>query len=62
LARTPAIGDSLRDLQAAIASRARPMLVLTGKGRQTVQDLEGFGDVPIYEDLSQAVNAILSEN
>lgn len=62
LARTPAVGDSLRDLQAAIASRARPMLVLTGKGRQTVQDLEGFGDVPIYEDLSHAVNAILSEN
>jgi D-glycero-D-manno-heptose 1,7-bisphosphate phosphatase len=62
LARTPAVGDSLRDLQAAIASRARPMLVLTGKGRQTVQDLEGFGDVPIYEDLNHAVDAILSEN
>jgi D-glycero-D-manno-heptose 1,7-bisphosphate phosphatase len=29
------VGDSLRDLQAAAAADARPVLVLTGKGRKT---------------------------
>lgn len=31
----PMVGDSLRDLQAAAAAGARPVLVLTGKGRKT---------------------------
>lgn len=35
LAAVPVVGDSLRDLQAAAAAGARPMLVLTGKGRKT---------------------------
>jgi D-glycero-D-manno-heptose 1,7-bisphosphate phosphatase len=33
--RVPAVGDSLRDLQAAAAVGAQPLLVLTGKGAQT---------------------------
>lgn len=35
LKAVPAVGDSLRDLQAASAVEARPFLVLTGKGRKT---------------------------
>ena len=35
MADTPAIGDSLRDIQAALAVGARPYLVLTGKGKKT---------------------------
>lgn len=31
----PVVGDALRDLQAAAAVGARPVLVLTGKGRKT---------------------------
>jgi len=31
----PVVGDALRDLQAAAAVGARPVLVLTGKGKQT---------------------------
>lgn len=31
----PFVGDSLRDLQAAAAVAARPVLVLTGKGKKT---------------------------
>ncbi len=33
----PAIGDSLRDLQAAAAVNAEPFLVLTGKGKKTTR-------------------------
>jgi D-glycero-D-manno-heptose 1,7-bisphosphate phosphatase len=42
LANVPAVGDSLRDLQAAAAVGAKPILVLTGKGRKT----KSAGDLP----------------
>jgi len=35
LDRVPAVGDGLRDLQAAAAAGALPILVLTGKGAKT---------------------------
>jgi len=35
LAGVPMIGDSLRDLEAAVAAGAKPHLVLTGKGKKT---------------------------
>ena len=48
----PAVGDSLRDLQAAATAGARPVLVLTGKGRKTRE----AGGLPkgtaIYPDLA----------
>ena len=61
LAGIPAIGDSLRDLQAAAAAGAEPMLVLTGKGSKTLSKLEDFGDVPVYPNLAAAVDALLPE-
>jgi len=58
LADVPAIGDSLRDLQAASAAGARPMLVLTGKGEKTRK----AGGLPpgtrIYPDLAAAALAL----
>jgi len=35
LAEVPVVGDAMRDLQAAAAAGALPVLVLTGKGAQT---------------------------
>ena len=58
----PAIGDSLRDLQAAEAVDARPILVLTGKGQKTRGQLDGDSAIPVYDDLAQAVDALLKEN
>lgn len=53
-----AIGDSLRDLQAAAAVGATPVLVLTGKGEKT----KAAGGLPentrIFPDLAAAVNAL----
>lgn len=58
LAGVPAIGDSLRDLQAASAAGARPILVLTGKGEQTLLS----GGLPegteIHQDLAAAAMAL----
>lgn len=48
----PVVGDALRDLQAAAAVGARPVLVLTGKGKQT----RAAGGLPpgteVFDDLA----------
>jgi D-glycero-D-manno-heptose 1,7-bisphosphate phosphatase len=58
LAGVPAIGDSMRDLQAASAVGARPILVLTGKGEHTSK----AGGLPvgteIHQDLAAAAMAL----
>lgn len=58
LSGVPCIGDSLRDLQAAVHVEAQPILVLTGKGRQTA----AAGGLPrgtqTFADLDQAVKSI----
>ncbi|HET7922769.1 MAG TPA: HAD-IIIA family hydrolase, partial [Gammaproteobacteria bacterium] len=60
LSRVPVIGDSLRDLQAAHAVGARPMLVLTGNGEQTRMQLPGeLADVEVFADLAAAVTALI---
>ena len=56
----PAIGDSVRDLQAARAAGARPLLVKTGKGLQTLAHQELGGGVPVFTDLASAVDAVLT--
>ncbi|HYL17485.1 MAG TPA: D-glycero-beta-D-manno-heptose 1,7-bisphosphate 7-phosphatase [Burkholderiales bacterium] len=60
LAGVPSIGDSLRDLQAAVAAGGMPILVLTGKGAKT----QAAGGLPehtkVYQDLAEAVRAIIA--
>lgn len=62
LTGVPAVGDSLRDLHAALAVGARPMLVRTGK------DLQGLGkdeippNVPVYDDLACVADALLAQS
>ncbi|WP_289285263.1 D-glycero-beta-D-manno-heptose 1,7-bisphosphate 7-phosphatase, partial [Methylophaga sp. UBA1918] len=51
LDNVPAVGDSLRDIQAAMLSQARPILVRTGKGEKTLA--AGIPDgVEVYDDLA----------
>ena len=52
LARVPAVGDSLRDMQAARAAGAQPVLVLTGKGEATRKQPEFPADIPVFSDLA----------
>ncbi len=60
LTGVPCIGDSPRDLMAADAVGAQPILVLTGKGESTLR----AGDFPrhtvIYPDLAFAAAALLA--
>jgi len=61
LGGVPCIGDSLRDLEAAAAVGALPILVLTGKGGKTRQD----GGLPegtvTYADLAEAAKRIIAK-
>ena len=54
LAGVPTIGDSLRDLQAAAAAGAQPVLVLTGKGRKIADDPALPPDTLVFPDLAAA--------
>jgi len=55
----PIIGDSLRDLLAARAVDARPILVRTGKGARALADHPELADGEVYDDLAAAVDALL---
>ena len=58
----PVIGDSERDLRAAIAVGARPMLVLTGNGEETLAHLESNGEsVDVFQNLAAAADSLLQE-
>jgi D-glycero-D-manno-heptose 1,7-bisphosphate phosphatase len=61
LANIQVIGDSLRDLQAAAAVNAKPILVKTGKGEKVVELLNesGLGDIPVFDDLSAVTDYLL---
>jgi len=62
LTGVPAVGDSLRDLQAAHSVGAQPMLVLTGKGEKT-QAAGGLPEnTPVFADLAAAVRHITAES
>lgn len=62
LTGVPVIGDSLRDLDAARAVGARPLLVKTGKGLRTLAAAEGLDDVPVYADLAAVVDDLVARS
>ena len=58
------VGDSLRDLQAAHSAGAVPVLVKTGNGKGTLQQIENssteeFEDLLVYDNLAKFVDAVL---
>jgi D-glycero-D-manno-heptose 1,7-bisphosphate phosphatase len=59
LTDVPAIGDSYRDLQAARAAGASPILLKTGKGRRTLEKHPDPG-CPVFENLHEAAQYLLS--
>jgi D-glycero-D-manno-heptose 1,7-bisphosphate phosphatase len=60
LTGVPMVGDSIRDLQAAAAAQAQPLLVLTGNGKKTLRS----GALPpatrVYDDLAAAVDMLVA--
>jgi D-glycero-D-manno-heptose 1,7-bisphosphate phosphatase len=60
LTGVPCIGDSLRDLTAAEAAGAQPILVLTGKGEKTLRGGGFPNNTVIFPDLAFAASALLA--
>ncbi len=63
-ARSYVVGDSARDLEAGVRAGCRPVLVLTGYGRDELRTrIDPSGLVPAFvgEDLLDAVRWILAE-
>lgn len=56
----PAVGDSRRDIDAALEVGALPILVRTGKGQQTLAKGTGLLDVPVFDDLAGVVDSLLA--
>lgn len=61
-----AVGDSLRDLQAANTAGATPVLVKTGKGKTTIKQLQQnqapeLGEVETHNNLASFVDTMLSD-
>lgn len=63
-ARAYSVGDSLRDLQAAKAAGAIPVLLKTGNGKKTIQEIKAlenseFDGTLVFDNLSKFVDALL---
>lgn len=54
----PVVGDSLRDLEAAVAVGAQPILVTTGKGKKTQKDPALPPGTLIFENLAAVAESI----
>jgi D-glycero-D-manno-heptose 1,7-bisphosphate phosphatase len=54
----PAVGDSRRDVEAARAAGATPLLVMTGKGQLALDADEGLEGVAVYRDLAAVADEL----
>lgn len=61
LYKTIVVGDKLSDINAALAVKARAMLVKTGKGQLTLDNNTLPDDVQISDNLSTLVDSLLAE-
>ena len=58
----PFIGDSIRDMEAALAADARPILVRSGNGREAESALPAdLQSIEVFDDLPAAAAALLAE-
>ena len=61
LTNVPIVGDALRDIQAAQAVGARPLLVRTGKGEQTLAAHKIPKQIKVFDNLVGVADFILLE-
>lgn len=61
LTGVPFIGDSRRDIEAARAAGARPILVLTGDGKRTAAQLDPADMPEIFDDLAAVARSLAGE-
>jgi len=62
LTAVPLIGDTKKDVDAALAAKAVPILVRTGKGMRTQASHPELASLPWFDDLADAVDHLLDGN
>lgn len=62
LKNVPAVGDSLRDIEAAQAVGAQPVLVRTGKGEAVAKSGKLPAGVEVHDDLAAFVDVLLESH
>ena len=62
LSKTFFVGDSWRDVQAARLAGCQPILVKTGHGEQSMQNIQDLEQIAVYNNLSEVVDDILQGN
>ena len=55
-----AIGDSPRDIEAALSSECKPLGLRTGNGKDIESNLKY--DIPMFNDLSDAVDYVIKND
>ena len=61
LANAPMVGDTMADINVALAKSMQPYLVRTGKGERTLATGDNrLKDIPVYENLHAVVEALLA--
>lgn len=59
LSQSIVVGDSYRDLQAAMTVNAKPVLVLTGNGKSVVDKKNDLSAVEIFDNLASFAESII---
>ncbi|HET6655746.1 MAG TPA: D-glycero-beta-D-manno-heptose 1,7-bisphosphate 7-phosphatase [Gammaproteobacteria bacterium] len=57
----PFVGDTLKDINAARAVGARPLLVRTGQGEATLAALDSAPDVAVFSDLAAVADHLTGQ-
>lgn len=60
LAGVPAVGDSLRDIEAATTAGARPILVRTGNGEKTETLLSQEANIEVFDSLLDVAKTLVN--
>ncbi len=61
LENVPCIGDSKRDMDAALIVNARPILVKTGNGSKELQQHPKLSELEVFEDLAAVIDTLIQE-
>jgi len=52
------VGDSISDIDCAIRAQCKPVLVLTGKGKRTLQNQSLADNIPVFDNLDDFVDSL----
>lgn len=61
LTDVPFVGDKMSDVQAALEVKAKPMLVKTGYGEETMKNNDLPDDIQVFDNLSEVADYLIGQ-